>query len=104
MSVATEIERIQTAKETLKTKLNAKNDSEHQITNELISDYHYIRRLYTMTPDEFSYSSSVFCDKIYVSSLSSKEPIMPMIAIKGNEYVSQGTGRYDDPYLILGGK
>ena len=39
MSVATEIERIQTAKETLKTKLNAKNDSEHQITNELISDY-----------------------------------------------------------------
>lgn len=39
MSVATEIERIQTAKETLKTKLNAKNDNEHQITNELISDY-----------------------------------------------------------------
>ena len=39
MSIATEIERIQTAKETLKTKLNAKNDSEHQITNELISDY-----------------------------------------------------------------
>lgn len=39
MSVVTEIERIQTAKETLKTKLNAKNDSEHQITNELISDY-----------------------------------------------------------------
>lgn len=39
MSVATEIERIQTAKETLKTKLNAKNDSEHQITDELISDY-----------------------------------------------------------------
>lgn len=39
MSVATEIERIQTAKEILKTKLNAKNDSEHQITNELISDY-----------------------------------------------------------------
>ena len=39
MSVATEIERIQTAKETLKTKLNTKNDSEHQITNELISDY-----------------------------------------------------------------
>lgn len=39
MSIATEIERIQTAKETLKTKLNAKNDNEHQITNELISDY-----------------------------------------------------------------
>lgn len=78
--------------------------TELDINNELISDYHYIRRLYTMTPDEFSYSSSVFCDKIYVSSLSSKEPIMPMIAIKGNEYVSQGTGRYDDPYLILGGK
>lgn len=39
MSVATEIERIQAAKETLKTKLNAKNDSEHQITDELISDY-----------------------------------------------------------------
>lgn len=39
MSVVTEIERLQTAKETLKTKINAKNDSEHQITNELISEY-----------------------------------------------------------------
>lgn len=39
MSIANEIERLQTAKETLKTKLNAKNDSEHQITNELISEY-----------------------------------------------------------------
>ena len=32
MSIINEIERLQTAKETLKTKLNAKNDSEHQIT------------------------------------------------------------------------
>ena len=39
MSITNEIERLQTAKETLKTKLNAKNDSEHQITNELISEY-----------------------------------------------------------------
>lgn len=39
MSITSEIERLQTAKETLKTKLNAKNDSEHQITDELISEY-----------------------------------------------------------------
>ena len=39
MSVTSEIERLQTAKETLKTKLNAKNDNEHQITDELISEY-----------------------------------------------------------------
>lgn len=39
MSVTGEIERLQTAKETLKIKLNTKNDSEHQITDELISEY-----------------------------------------------------------------
>nr|DAK84682.1 MAG TPA: protein of unknown function DUF285 [Caudoviricetes sp.] len=39
MSIATEIKRLQDAKTTLKTKINEKNDSEHQITDELISDY-----------------------------------------------------------------
>ena len=39
MSVATEITRIQNAKEDLKTSINAKNDSSHQITNETIDDY-----------------------------------------------------------------
>ena len=39
MSIADEITRINNAKNTLKTKLNAKNDQEHQITNETIDDY-----------------------------------------------------------------
>lgn len=39
MSVASEITRIQNAKTSLKTSINAKTDSEHQITNELIDDY-----------------------------------------------------------------
>ena len=48
MSIANEIERLQTAKETLKTKLNVKNDSEHQITNELISEYgNFVDNIYT---------------------------------------------------------
>lgn len=39
MSVASEITRIQGAKNSLKTKLNAKNDEQHQITNETIDNY-----------------------------------------------------------------
>ena len=39
MSIASEIERIQAAKETLKAKLNAKNDSSHQITNETLDEF-----------------------------------------------------------------
>ena len=39
MSVASEITRLQTAKGTLKTKLNAKNDEQHQITNEKLDEF-----------------------------------------------------------------
>lgn len=39
MSISTEITRLQNAKNTLKTKLNAKNDNEHQITNQTIDQY-----------------------------------------------------------------
>lgn len=39
MSVATELTRIQNAKASLKTKLNAKNDQQHQITTQTIDDY-----------------------------------------------------------------
>ena len=39
MSIASEISRLQSAKNTLKTKLNAKNDNEHQITDETIDEY-----------------------------------------------------------------
>ena len=36
MSIANEVERLQSAKQNLKTKINAKNDSSHQITNETL--------------------------------------------------------------------
>lgn len=39
MSISTEISRLQSAKNTLKTKINAKNDNEHQITDETIDEY-----------------------------------------------------------------
>jgi len=39
MSIASEITRLQNAKATLKTKLNAKNDQQHQITNETLDNY-----------------------------------------------------------------
>lgn len=39
MSIASEITRLQNAKTTLKTKLNSRNDNQHQITNELIDEY-----------------------------------------------------------------
>lgn len=39
MSLNTEITRIENAKTTLKTKLNSRNDNQHQITNELIDEY-----------------------------------------------------------------
>lgn len=39
MSVATEITRLQNAKAGLKTSINAKTDSSHQITDELLDDY-----------------------------------------------------------------
>ena len=39
MSVASEITRIQNAKADLKTSINAKTDSEHQITDETIDEY-----------------------------------------------------------------
>lgn len=39
MSIATEITRLQNAKDDLKTSINAKTDSSHQITNETIDDY-----------------------------------------------------------------
>ena len=39
MSVASEITRIQNAKASLKTSINAKTDAQHQITNEKIDDY-----------------------------------------------------------------
>lgn len=75
------------------------------ITKAELNIYNAIRMyFYTITPRVFSYSSSVYTDYYYGSYTTYEEPIVPMIAIKGNEYVSQGTGRYDDPYLILGGK
>ena len=39
MSISSEIQRIQNAKTALKNKLNAKNDNEHQITNQTLDDY-----------------------------------------------------------------
>jgi len=39
MSVASELTRIKSAKNDLKTSINAKTDSEHQITNETIDEY-----------------------------------------------------------------
>lgn len=39
MSVASEITRLQNAKASLKTSINAKTDQQHQITNETIDDY-----------------------------------------------------------------
>ena len=39
MSVASEITRIQNAKASLKTSINAKTDAQHQINNETIDDY-----------------------------------------------------------------
>ena len=39
MSVASEITRIQNAKASLKTSINAKTDQQHQITTETIDDY-----------------------------------------------------------------
>ena len=39
MSIASEIERIQTAKATLKAKLNSKNDEQHQITDETLDEF-----------------------------------------------------------------
>lgn len=59
---------------------------------------------YTITPGVFLYSSSVYTSHWLDNFTTYEKPIVPMIAIKGNEYVSQGTGRYDDPYLIVGGK
>ena len=49
----------------------------------------------TMTPQYFSDSISIHND--YSSTF-------PVIAISGSTYISQGTGRIDDPYLIVGGK
>ena len=39
MSIASEITRLQGAKNTLKTKLNAKNDAQHQIDDETLDEY-----------------------------------------------------------------
>lgn len=39
MSIASELSRIQSAKSALKTSINAKTDSQHQITNETIDNY-----------------------------------------------------------------
>ena len=39
MSIASEITRLQSAKSTLKTKLNAKNDAQHQIDDETLDEY-----------------------------------------------------------------
>lgn len=39
MSIASEISRLQTAKNTLKTKINAKNNAQNQITDETIDEY-----------------------------------------------------------------
>lgn len=39
MSIASEISRLQTAKNTLKTKINAKNNTQNQITDETIDEY-----------------------------------------------------------------
>lgn len=39
MSIASEITRLQSAKSTLKTKLNAKNDEQHQITDKTLDEY-----------------------------------------------------------------
>lgn len=39
MSISSEITRLQGAKNSLKTKINAKNDNEHQITNETLDEY-----------------------------------------------------------------
>lgn len=39
MSIANEVQRLQSAKQTLKTKINAKNDSSHQISNETLDAF-----------------------------------------------------------------
>lgn len=49
----------------------------------------------TMTPEYFSGSISIH---------DSYRGTFPVIAISGSTYISQGTGRFDDPYLIVGGK
>lgn len=49
----------------------------------------------TMTPEYFSGSISIH---------DSYRGTFPVIAISGSTYISQGTGRFDDPYLIEGGK
>lgn len=75
------------------------------ITKAELNIYNNIRMyFYTITPSAFLHSSSVYTNYSYDSYTTYEKPIVPMIAIKGNEYVSQGTGRYDDPYLIVGGK
>lgn len=54
------------------------------------------RRAFTMTPGYFSNGVSVLN---YINS-----DFYPVIAVPGSIYVSQGNGRIDDPYLIVGGK
>jgi len=50
----------------------------------------------TMTP--MWYRDSMF----YIQNESDNN--FPVIAVPGSTYISQGTGRIDDPYLIVGGK
>lgn len=69
MSIASEITRLQTAKSTLKTKLNAKNDAQHQITNETIDDY-----------GAFVDSISADLSEYYTTSLSNGTAAAPGIA------------------------
>lgn len=75
------------------------------ITITELNIYNNIRmHFYTITPSAFLHSFSMYTNYFHDSYTTYEKPIVPMIAIKGNEYVSQGTGRYDDPYLIVGGK
>lgn len=96
MSVETEIERIQTAKETLKTKLNAKNDSEHQITNELISDYGSFVDSISTGVNINDYFADTMSASITVGGAAArmitkfKEPLMVSNTSNGN-YLFSGT-------------
>lgn len=49
----------------------------------------------TMTP--WNFNSSISIHNNYSGTF-------PVIAISGSTYISQGTGRIDDPYLVVGGK